>query len=141
MRLIKHPRIAPVLLTVGSWILRAILWLSIRTLRLEVVAGREHLQAFYADPRPVVLSFWHNRVFLAARFVLRDLFRENIEVTVLAGSVWNAPVSPSRIGQPFQVVEPGARSKPTKPAPVSPNVRIAKRSLPMTGRLLWSDVV
>ncbi len=72
------------LLSVGSWILRAILWLSIRTLRLEVVAGREHLQSFYDNPRPVVMSFWHNRVFLAARFVLRDLFRENIEVSVLA---------------------------------------------------------
>ena len=34
-----------------------------RSWKLEVVAGREHLDALLAEPRPVLLSFWHNRVF------------------------------------------------------------------------------
>lgn len=84
MRLIKHPRIGPLLISAGSWVLRGILWISVRTLRLEIVSGEQHLRHLYEQPRPVVVCFWHNRAFLAARFVLRDLFRQNIEITVLA---------------------------------------------------------
>ncbi len=52
--------------------------------KLEVVAGREHLEALYAEPRPVLLSFWHNRVFALGYFLYQHLHRRGLDITLLA---------------------------------------------------------
>ncbi len=64
----------------SRWILLAVG----RSWKLEIVAGREHLDALYAEPRPVLLSFWHNRVFAIGYFLYERLHRRGLDITLLA---------------------------------------------------------
>jgi hypothetical protein len=76
--------VGTVLISLGAVILRTFLRVLGRTLRFDVVSGAEHLEAVRAAGRPVIVSFWHNRCFLAAHFVIRELHRRGLELTVLA---------------------------------------------------------
>ncbi len=64
--------------------MRAILLGIGSTCRFEVVAGAEYLEAARREKRPLILSLWHNRSFLAAYFVYSELSRRGFEVLVLA---------------------------------------------------------
>ena len=83
-RLLKHPRVGSALIHLGALILRTFLRVLGHTLRFDVVGGAEHLDAVRAAGRPVILSFWHNRCFLAAHFVIDELHRQGIGLTMLA---------------------------------------------------------
>lgn len=54
------------------------------TWRLEVADGGGHLAAARREKQPLVLSFWHNRSFLAARVLDRELWSRGFDVLVLA---------------------------------------------------------
>lgn len=71
-------------IALGARLLRWILLVLTRTCRVEVVAGDEHVEELLRSRRPAILSFWHNRVFLAAPYVFRQLLPRGMEVTVLA---------------------------------------------------------
>ena len=66
--------------TLARWILLALG----RTWKIRVVAGSEHVEALLADPRAVILSFWHNRAFVAAYYLLDRLHRGGLDITLLA---------------------------------------------------------
>ena len=55
-----------------------------RTWRIEVVEGREHLDAISAGGSPAILAFWHDRVILGAYFTGARMARGNgVDVTAL----------------------------------------------------------
>lgn len=54
------------------------------TLRLEVVDGGGRLRALQEEPRPVILSFWHERTLLSAHFLYRQLHLRGFDITLLA---------------------------------------------------------
>jgi len=84
MHVKHHTRKGSFLVGVAAWILRWLLRLLVASCRLRVVAGREHLETLLGNPRPVILSFWHNRSFLAAPFCIRSLHRRGFAITLLA---------------------------------------------------------
>ncbi len=62
-------------------------WLFValgRSCRVDVVAGREHVEALLREPRPVLLSYWHNRTFLSGYYLFESLHRRGLEITLLA---------------------------------------------------------
>jgi lysophospholipid acyltransferase (LPLAT)-like uncharacterized protein len=79
-----HTRSGSLLVSVGASILRWLFQVLGRTCRVDVVRGREHLDELLRAPRPVLLSFWHNRTFLGAHFVFEGLHRRGLEITLLA---------------------------------------------------------
>lgn len=62
------------------------LWIALleRTCRYQVIRGSEHLAALLAEPRPVIFSFWHNRLLLAAPYLFHRVHRRGLEISVLA---------------------------------------------------------
>ena len=71
-------------LALGARLLRFIVLALTRTCRVEVAAGKEHFEEVFATRRPVIPSFWHNRVFLAAPYLFRQMLPRGMDVTVLA---------------------------------------------------------
>lgn len=69
-------------LRLAAGLIRWLLLSVCRTYRLEIVGGREHLDALLDSPRPILFSFWHNRLFLFANFFQRVL--RDYKITVLA---------------------------------------------------------
>ncbi len=55
-----------------------------RTWKIRVIAGGEHVETLLADPHGVILSFWHNRVFVAAYYLYDRLHRGGLDITLLA---------------------------------------------------------
>ena len=84
MDLIKHPRIGPWLLALGVLLGRWILAVVHATCRYEIVEGADRLEALRATGDPVVLSFWHDGSVLAVPFLMGELHRRGMDVTVLA---------------------------------------------------------
>lgn len=75
----------------GRWVLasaghlfRWLLLLVGATLRTRIVEGEEHLRSLHENPRPVVISHWHDRAFLGAHFLYRRLHQQGITLTLLA---------------------------------------------------------
>lgn len=64
--------------------MRAILIVVGSTYRLEIAAGGERLAAARRAGRPVILTFWHNRSFIAADFFRKQIFRRGFDVLVMA---------------------------------------------------------
>ncbi len=79
-----HTRFGSFLVSIGARILRWLFQALGRTCRVDVVRGREHLDELLREPRPVLLSFWHNRTFLGAHFIFDHLHRRGLEITLLA---------------------------------------------------------
>ena len=69
-------------LSLAAGLIRGLLLTVCRTYRFEIVGGREHLEMLLEEPRPVLFSFWHNRLFLFANFFQRAL--RDYKITVLA---------------------------------------------------------
>src|SRR5262245_10024328 len=84
IRVDPQSRGGSLLLSLAAFLLRAIMHVLAATWRLEIVAGLEIVADLLENPRPVVLSFWHNRSFLALRFLDRELIRRGVDVTLLA---------------------------------------------------------
>lgn len=79
-----NTRLGSLLVSVAAWILRGLFLALGRTCTYDVVAGRAHLEALLRAPRPVLLSFWHNRTFASAYFLFQELHRQGLEITLLA---------------------------------------------------------
>ena len=84
MGLNKDSRHGSFLIGVGARLARWVMLALGRSWKIEVVAGCEHLDALLADPRPVLLSFWHNRTFAMAYFLYRRLHHQGFDITLLA---------------------------------------------------------
>ena len=84
MGLDKDSRHGSLLIGIAARLSRWVLLGLGRTWKLEVVAGREHLEALLAEPRPVLLSFWHNRTFAIGYFLYEHLHRRGVDITLLA---------------------------------------------------------
>ncbi len=84
MGLDKNSRHGSFLIGIAARLARWVMLAFGRTWRIEVVSGEEHLDALLAEPRPVLLSFWHNRVFAFSYFGYQRLHRRGIDVTLLA---------------------------------------------------------
>lgn len=80
----QHSRIGSFLLSVGAYVIRAFVLAVGVTYRLEILEGAERLETARREKRPYLLSFWHNRTFLAAWFLDRQLIRHGYDVLVLA---------------------------------------------------------
>lgn len=84
MGLDKDSRHGSFLISVGArlarWVILAFGW----TWRIRVVAGEEHLDAWLAEPRPVLISFWHNRLVAFSYFFLDRLVGGGLDLTLLA---------------------------------------------------------
>lgn len=98
--LVKHPRFGPWLIGLGAFLLRGFLRTLTKTLRFEIVAGREHLEILWANPQPILVSMWHNRMLLAAGFVLDEIHNKGMEITVLASQSRDGELV-SRIAHPW----------------------------------------
>ena len=84
MGLNKDSRHGSFLIGVAARLARWVMLLLGRTWKIEVVAGGEHLEALLAEPRPVLLSFWHNRAFAFSYFAYQRLHRRGLDITLLA---------------------------------------------------------
>lgn len=69
--------------SVGPAALRVVYHLVSATYRYRLVHG-QRLAGLLQSPRPVVLCFWHDQVFTAARFLYRRLHRSGLELTLVA---------------------------------------------------------
>ena len=84
MGLDKDSRHGSFLIGIAARLSRWVMLAFGRTWKIEVVAGAEHLDAWLAEPRPVLLSFWHNRSFAFSYFALDRLLGGGIDITLLA---------------------------------------------------------
>ena len=84
MKIDPSSRGGSLLLTIAGHMVRWLLVAIGTTLRLEIVEGRERLAELESAGQPVILSFWHDRTFLAAHFMLRHLLRRDFHITLLA---------------------------------------------------------
>lgn len=84
MRIRHDTRFGGALMTGASWLLRGVVGAIGRTWRVELVEGRERLDALLDRGEPVILTFWHNRSVLALPLLLHHLHRRGFDVTVLA---------------------------------------------------------
>ncbi len=90
----KNSRRGSLLIGVAARLARWVMLTLGRTWRIEVVAGGKHLDALIAEHVPpegskrnnpaVLLSFWHNRVFMFSYFGYQRLHQRGIDVTLLA---------------------------------------------------------
>ena len=62
-----------------------------RTCGWQIIRGAEHVAALIEAGQPAVLSFWHDRTFFGARFLVHRMVRRGYPVTIL--------VSQSRDGE------------------------------------------
>ncbi len=84
MGLDKNSRRGSLLISVAARLARWILLALGRTWKIRVIAGSEHIEALLADPHAVILSFWHNRAFVAAYYLYDRLHRGGLDITLLA---------------------------------------------------------
>ncbi len=84
MGLDKDSRHGSFLIGVAARLARWVMLAFGRTWRIEIVAGAERLEALLAEPRPVLLSFWHNRAFAFSYFALDRLLGGGLDITLLA---------------------------------------------------------
>ncbi|MEM9596348.1 MAG: lysophospholipid acyltransferase family protein [Acidobacteriota bacterium] len=84
VRVDKDSRLGAFTLRLAGHLVRWVLLLVGSTCRVEVVAGAETLRRLQESPRPVLLSFWHDRTFLSAYFLYRELHRKGFDITLLA---------------------------------------------------------
>lgn len=80
----KNTRRGALLIGIAARLARWIMMALGATWKTRVVVGQEHLDALLVDPRAVILSFWHNRVFLSGPFVYQRLLSEGLQLTLLA---------------------------------------------------------
>lgn len=71
-------------LSLAGLLLRCLLLTLGATWRWRVVAGSETLAQVLEAKKPVVLSFWHNRAFMSAHFLVRRLLRRGLPIALLA---------------------------------------------------------
>ena len=71
------------LLWPAALLLRALFATLGRSWRFEI-DHREALEGLTADPRPIIISFWHHQLFPGAYFLIRELHRKGIKLTLLA---------------------------------------------------------
>ena len=83
MGLNKDSRHGSFLIGIAARLARWVMLALGGTWKIEIVEGGEHLDALLAEPRPVILSYWHNRAF-ASSFFFYDLHRKGLDVTLLA---------------------------------------------------------
>lgn len=79
-----HTPLGSFLVSIGAGVLRWLFQALGRTCRIDVVRGGEHLEELLREPRPVLVSFWHNRSFLASDFLFNGLHRRGVEIMMLA---------------------------------------------------------
>lgn len=84
IKLDQNTRRGRALLWLASHLVRLLVGVLGRTWRIRIVCGRSVYDQLIAEPRPVLVSFWHNRVFMAASFLVRRLHRRGVELTLLA---------------------------------------------------------
>lgn len=84
LRIDQHSRFGLFVLGFAGRLIRRILLLVGGSCRLEVVEGAEILERILAEKRPLILSFWHNRIFLSAYFLYRRLHQAGLDLTLLA---------------------------------------------------------
>ena len=83
MGLDKDSRHGSILIGIAARLTRWVMLALGRSWKIEIAGGREHLDRLLGNPRPVILSFWHNRAF-AGSFFFFDLHRRGLDVTLLA---------------------------------------------------------
>ena len=71
------------LLWPGAFLLRVVMGVLGRTWRFEV-ENRSVLDDLVADPRPVIISFWHHQIFPAGYFLVRELHKTGFRLTLMA---------------------------------------------------------
>ena len=84
MGLNKDSRHGSFLIGIAARLSRWVMLALGRSWKIDVVAGREHLDELLADPHAVLLSFWHNRAFAMAYFLYDRLHNQGIGITLLA---------------------------------------------------------
>ena len=77
-------RLGSLLITFAGHLTRWLLLGIGASLRIRIIEGREHLDRLQAEPRPVIVSHWHDRTFIAAHFLYRQLHRKGLDLTLLA---------------------------------------------------------
>ncbi len=80
----KDSRHGSFLISVGARLARWVILAFGRTWRIRIVAGEEHLDALLAEPQPVLISFWHNRLVAFSYFFLDRLVGGGLDLTLLA---------------------------------------------------------
>ncbi|MEM8931869.1 MAG: DUF374 domain-containing protein, partial [Acidobacteriota bacterium] len=83
MKLDKDSRRGRLILALGARLARLLIWAIGLTARVEI-RGREHLDAVRDAGEPVIVSYWHDRVILSARFLRRRVHHAGIPLTLLA---------------------------------------------------------
>ncbi|MEM8993790.1 MAG: lysophospholipid acyltransferase family protein [Acidobacteriota bacterium] len=84
MKIDPDSRVGSALYSIIGGVLRLLLFGIGATLRFEVVEGKGPLRRLQNEPRPVILSFWHEFVFVSAYFLYRRLHRRGLDITLLA---------------------------------------------------------
>lgn len=77
-------RLGSLLITLAGHLVRWLLLAIGATLRVRIVDGEAHLRQLQDEPRPVIVSHWHDRTFLSAHFLYRQLHRKGVGLTLLA---------------------------------------------------------
>lgn len=86
------------LIAIAAWVFHTVCRAVGRSCWIDVVSGQEHLDALLGEPLPVLISFWHNRIFLGSDFVFEHLHRQGLEITILASKSRDGEVA-SRIAK------------------------------------------
>ena len=71
------------LLWPAALLLRALVAILGKSWRFEL-HNRDVLERLTADPRPIIISFWHHQLFPGAYFLVRELHRKGFKLTLLA---------------------------------------------------------
>ncbi|MDH5718061.1 MAG: lysophospholipid acyltransferase family protein [Spirochaetia bacterium] len=72
-----------ILIWLVAFIIKCLMQIIGRTVRVKVIKGRDILEELQKNPRPVIFSFWHNRIFYASYFLYRHVFKKGLNLTVL----------------------------------------------------------
>lgn len=78
-----HSPVGRRIIRFAAWLIRVLLTTLGRTYRVRVIEGQEHVDRILAEAKPVLLSFWHNRVFLGAGYLYHSWIRRGFDITVL----------------------------------------------------------
>ena len=84
MKVDPTSRFGSFVLGIAGHLVRFLLLAIGATLRLEVIEGQDRLVSLQNQPRPVILSFWHESTFLSAHFLYHQLHRRGFNITLLA---------------------------------------------------------
>lgn len=63
--------------------MRALIQVIGRTCRVQAVIGQNVIDDLLKNRRPVIFSFWHNRIFYSSYYLYRHLFKKGVHLTVL----------------------------------------------------------